>query len=274
MDGAGAGAAVGGHRRAGGRGDRPAAGLDADGARHGRRAERPVRVRRRAGAAAGCLGRYAGPGGAGLRHAAAARPCGVRPLAVGADPAAVSQSGRAPVAAAGAARRHPAGLPGRGRRTRPHHGPDAHRGGDAARAAGRRHPVVYRPRSAVCADPAHRCRDRIARHTPAHGLNCPCPSCLFVFPLFPVRRSSSVCSRFRATTRLAGAVLRRGFSAGCASRQAGGPAEGRLVVIRLGAGVMAGPVERTAPDDYGRLERHDMVAPARHEGARPHQEEL
>ncbi|CAL2071456.1 hypothetical protein GPN2_22105 [Streptomyces murinus] len=60
----------------------------------------------------------------------------------------------------------------------------------------------------------------------------------------------------------------------CASRQAGGPAEGRLVVIRLGAGVPAGPVDRTAPDHYGRLERHDMVAPPRHEGARPHQEEL
>ncbi|MCE0446103.1 hypothetical protein LT493_18305 [Streptomyces tricolor] len=56
-------------------------------------------------------------------------------------------------------------------------------------------------------------------------------------------------------------------------------------MIRLGAGAMAGPVDRasvsrgepvhrTAPNDYDDSVRHDMVAPARHEGARPHQEEL
>ena len=63
-----------------------------------------------------------GAGGAGLRYAPAARARGVRALAVGADAAAVSQSGGPTAHAPGAARRRAAGLAGRGRRNWAGHG--------------------------------------------------------------------------------------------------------------------------------------------------------
>lgn len=62
-----------------------------------------------------------------------------------------------------------------------------------------------------------------------------------------------------------------------------GPALGALLVIRLGSGATPEPVagrrrprgiagrKRTTSDDFA---QRKAVAPARHEGARPHQEEL
>lgn len=184
------------------------------------------------------------------------------------------QSGRTAARATGTARRHPAGFPGRGGSDRPHDGapPDGRRGAaHSARPTPRPDCWVRTKVGLSCGGPRLRGRN--------NGLAC--GSCDRFTPCFrPVLfvTGPQVVNALRlyAGHRWSGCDATGGGAAD------DGPAVGAPLVIRLGRGApprtCGGPPaprgiagrNRTASDDSTQR----AVAPARHKGARPHQEEL
>ncbi len=224
-------------------------------------------------------GRQPGAGGARLRDAAAARACGLRPLAVGADAVAVSQPGGPPVAAAGAARRRAAGLTGRSRRNRAGVGAAPRRCGRLPHARRRGHALVRRPRPAVRDDSAHGRRDRIVRYAAQDGLTerprAPPPqhrSGICLQNHFPRVAPGSFTTIVRFANSLDACGFR--FWARCDGADpcggADGPAVVALVVIRLGPGAtrIPRPTRRRTRPHFARKDAKTdakrAVASARH----------